>query len=191
MTRSRPLLLVLVLLLPTAALADDWIPYTDGRAGGCFQNRTRVLYGCTPQPASPAQVIARDQSNIAIQRLEQENKELRGERNASLARQRSADNQAFRLDSIQAERRREAVAAQGVIAARQSSEYWRKLGAERMAEERKWIATRTGCSSQAYTNLLKAQKIKPHPSYAGICVPTDPKAGTISALACPPCSAAP
>lgn len=34
--------------------ADQWLPYTDGRAGGCFVNQSGVLYGCTPQVNSGA-----------------------------------------------------------------------------------------------------------------------------------------
>lgn len=33
------------------AKADTWIPYTDGRIGGCWLNSANVLYGCTSQPA--------------------------------------------------------------------------------------------------------------------------------------------
>ncbi len=39
-----------LLIAPLLAKADTWIPYTDGRAGGCWLNRVNVLYGCTPQP---------------------------------------------------------------------------------------------------------------------------------------------
>ena len=41
-----------LLLSAHTAKADTWIPYTDGRSGGCWLNKANVLYGCTPQPAN-------------------------------------------------------------------------------------------------------------------------------------------
>lgn len=46
------LLGVVLLLVASSAGADRFVPYTDGRAGGCMLNRANVLYGCTPQPTS-------------------------------------------------------------------------------------------------------------------------------------------
>lgn len=51
----RPLLVsVLLLAAAGAARADTWVPYTDGRVGGCWINNVGFMYGCTPQPAKPA-----------------------------------------------------------------------------------------------------------------------------------------
>ena len=51
--RNAALLLLASMLfcIPLFAKADTWVPYTDGRAGGCMLNSANVLYGCTPQPA--------------------------------------------------------------------------------------------------------------------------------------------
>ncbi len=46
----RVLAVFLALLLSLDARADKWLPYTDGRVGGCWLNVAGVLYGCTPQP---------------------------------------------------------------------------------------------------------------------------------------------
>lgn len=40
---------LICLLVPSFAFADQWVSYTDGRAGGCWINSVGVLYGCTPQ----------------------------------------------------------------------------------------------------------------------------------------------
>lgn len=42
---------LVMLFTSLSASADTWIPYTDGRAGGCWLNNANVLYGCTPQTA--------------------------------------------------------------------------------------------------------------------------------------------
>lgn len=45
----RIALFVILTVASSSAFADRWIPYTDGRAGGCWQNNVGNLYGCTPQ----------------------------------------------------------------------------------------------------------------------------------------------
>jgi hypothetical protein len=46
----RITLLLILAAASTPAFADRWIPYTDGRAGGCWLNNAGHMYGCTPQP---------------------------------------------------------------------------------------------------------------------------------------------
>lgn len=40
----------ILLVASLYASADTFVPYTDGRVGGCMLNSANVLYGCTPQP---------------------------------------------------------------------------------------------------------------------------------------------
>jgi hypothetical protein len=50
--------ILLLLLMPAVVFAGDrWVPYTDGRAGGCAVSNNGSLYGCTPQPAAPPDVV--------------------------------------------------------------------------------------------------------------------------------------
>jgi hypothetical protein len=51
--------LVLMMAFSGTAFADQWIPYTDGRTGGCWLNKNNQLYGCTPQQS---QSSTRDQT---------------------------------------------------------------------------------------------------------------------------------
>jgi len=51
----RTYLLFVLFLIPAFAAADGngWVPYTDGRVGGCAVSNNGALYGCTPQPTPP------------------------------------------------------------------------------------------------------------------------------------------
>lgn len=65
------------------ALADQWVPYTDGRAGGCFINNTGFMFGCTMQPPQAPVVVevpVRDPAQErALRQQEIENSQLRDE----------------------------------------------------------------------------------------------------------------
>lgn len=85
-------------LLPVVALADQWLPYTDGRMGGCWLNNAGQMYGCTPQPEpaiepsqrqpSIVEVPVRDPAQDAqIRRAQRENDALRQELESERAQQ--------------------------------------------------------------------------------------------------------
>lgn len=68
---SQKVFAIALLISPILAYADQWIPYTDGRAGGCFLNNVGHLYGCTPQPQQPQQNIGtRDSGEYLSQNFE-------------------------------------------------------------------------------------------------------------------------
>lgn len=181
----RTCLLIFLLAVPSAALADTWIPYTDGRVGGCFQNRVGHLYGCTPQPQhrstrNDGLDLPRDDGRL--RRAEQENALLR-EQNRQLEAERvSRDADEAR----ERERRQRSVQAiSDDYAARQA----RARAAEARRREQAWSRARTGCDSPAYSRELESMGLQRHPSYPAICVPKGFKSGSnqISAQACPPC----
>jgi hypothetical protein len=70
-------LLLLLLVLPVGAA--QFVPYTDGRKGGCFITARGHMFGCTPQPPSQDEL-----------RLREELKHTRQERDA-LLRERQAE----------------------------------------------------------------------------------------------------
>lgn len=78
------------------ARADSWIPYTDGRTGGCWINTTGYMYGCTPQPESEQEVIyipTRDPRQDEISRQTQrENAELRSQLDEARSREMARRN---------------------------------------------------------------------------------------------------
>ena len=44
---------LVLLTLSSIVHADQWVPYTDGRAGGCWINdQTHQMWGCTIEPAA-------------------------------------------------------------------------------------------------------------------------------------------
>lgn len=74
-------LLLLLLSSPLSARerVDDWVPYNDGRLGGCYRTVGGRLYGCTPQrrpaapPVAPADAAATmDNDELATVKLELE-----------------------------------------------------------------------------------------------------------------------
>lgn len=42
-----------LLLLVPAAPVDDWVPYDDGRPGGCYRTASGLLYSCSRTPREP------------------------------------------------------------------------------------------------------------------------------------------
>jgi uncharacterized protein YceH (UPF0502 family) len=46
----HPLVLLLLLLAPPAMAIDEFVPFTDGRLGGCYRTDGGELYNCTRNP---------------------------------------------------------------------------------------------------------------------------------------------
>lgn len=182
----RTYLLVILLLIPSVAMADRWIPYTDGRVGGCFQNDvTGHLYGCTPQPQRTSKRseeldLARDDERL--RRVEQENIRLR-EQNFQLEAERANRNAAEQAQ--RARQQRNAQAIRNIYLAEQA----RVHAEEDRKREQDWVQSRTGCNSAAYQQKLERMGLQRHPRHPEICVPDSFEAGTgvISAQGCPPC----
>ena len=174
--KSPLLFLVLfVVVWPTSALADQWIPYTDGRAGGCFQNSNGNLYGCTPQPSTVTAPQARAGRRFEytpdprLQQLQRANQALLRERFLRQT-QESADKRALAREQNQ----RNAEVNAYLSAASEAR------GRE---EYRNWTNSRRNCDSSDYLAKLKSMGMKPHPSMQGICIRTPGKEMT----QCPPC----
>src|SRR5690606_1650412 len=92
----RIVLLIAVLLTAFPARADRWIPYADGRVGGCFQSNSGRLFGCTPQPDRSSRARddelfqRRDDSRVRdlekrTRELESQNRVLQAERDRQSA----------------------------------------------------------------------------------------------------------
>lgn len=172
--------IILLSTISAPALAARWIPYTDGRVGGCFQNAQDNLFGCTPQPSTRSQreepqVIYRDRTDPRVDQLESENRALRYERDRQESIKREADAEQNRqareiLDYQQNVRQREQVARSA-------------------HQEQEWLKNRTGCNSPENIQKLKKINLQPHPTVKGICVPLDykPGSGSMAAVSCPPC----
>jgi len=114
------------------AIADRWVPYTDGRVGGCFINNNGYMFGCTPQPPPPTPPPAHRADPIvvevpvqdpaqeeAIRRAQSENDRLRNE----LSEQRRLNDE------------RDQAAA--------DAETWRKLD-RAAADQDAWLRTPDG-----------------------------------------------
>jgi hypothetical protein len=104
-SRLRPSLDLLKLLIgvclfsPVAALADDWIPYTDGRVGGCFSGH-ETLYGCTPQPNPISGQITGDTLERRENReLSEQNKKLQQDRDNQAEQARQQEQRADAAES--------------------------------------------------------------------------------------------
>lgn len=178
--KGRFVCVILLSVVSFPALADRWIPYTDGRVGGCFQNRVGNLYGCTPQPskqveAREPQVIYRDRADPRVDQLQSENRALRQE----LTRQQEIEREEAAAQARQAQ----ALAEHRRQAAR------REQAVRNARIEQEWRQSRTDCNTQEYLQGLERRGLQPHPAVHGICVPIGYKrgSGVISATECPPC----
>jgi hypothetical protein len=173
-------LLLVSLLIPSIAHAGRWIPYTDGRVGGCFQNENGNLYGCTPQPTNSNRSREydseqlRDDSRVEAlefrtHNLESQNRALRAYRD----RQRALDN----AEALEMQKR-----------ARTQNDYFSALEVEASKRRyRQWLDARSGCSTREYEDQLEKLGLKRHPSLEGLCVPIRSVPGVISLQGCPPC----
>lgn len=108
MIQVKSLLLILSLVgIPSVALADQWIPYTDGRAGGCFLNGAGVLYGCTPSPVFIPQPKSRspyieDRGRVMFRNRGPSQLEIESAAERLLA-EREADDLAIEVEMLEAE----------------------------------------------------------------------------------------
>jgi hypothetical protein len=75
------------------ALAASWIPYTDGRMGGCFLSDQGVMFGCTPQPPTAAPPPIRETVYVENPRTQRELEATRRELDAVRAHQQQEQNQ--------------------------------------------------------------------------------------------------
>lgn len=140
-------------LISSRAMADQWIPYTDGRVGGCFLNNSGFMFGCTPQPPAPpvptahpsrAQpeiryVPTRDpQQDLQMQQQIRENAHLRQQLNAERRNAQNRENQ---------------VVEQQNRAAREAELQRRR---EERAASVAWLATPEGQAQLAAANAQRA-----------------------------------
>lgn len=182
----RHTLLVLALMTSFSAHAGRWIPYTDGRAGGCFQNDNGHLYGCTPQANRSTRSSEDDlfgrQDDSRVRDLEKRTRDLESQ-NRALQANRDRQNAIDQAQSAQEQRRVKALNDS------YTSRLLREQAEEGRRRERQWLDARTKCSGQEYADQLKKLGLKRHPSLQGICVPISHKPGssTISAESCPAC----
>lgn len=175
--------------LPAVAQAQTrWIPYTDGRVGGCWLNSNGYLFGCTPQPpAAPSPVAPRRDPNIIT--LPSDNRAPQLQRENDALRAARARDQA-ELRDLKAQREREDRAA-AVLREQQRALQQRQFLKDQAARDKKWVSERTQCGSQQYEAYLKSQRLTRHATLAGICVAIDHKPGDGKfPQACPPCDAA-
>lgn len=173
--------LLILLVASSVARADRWIPYTDGRVGGCFQTDSGRLFGCTPQPSQRRQdpdddAIFRERKvppsaeDARARGLERENRSLRAELERSRAMQRSQAAQAY---------------AAAYARKRQREQEFMRAQQER---DRQWRKERD-CRGAYYEDLLRKQGLKRHPTAHGVCMPVGAKqgGGNITIQGCPPC----
>ena len=135
-------LFVALLISAPAAAVDDWVPYDDGRIGGCYRTASGVLYSCSRAPRTvdetPAttegdpidaavelravrrelEALKQRQADEDARREREESERTRGERSAKDAEQR--DHAA-------------AMAAYNAIEAAKDSERLRSLDAKTQA----------------------------------------------------------
>ena len=171
----------LIALWPGVAKADSWVTYTDGRVGGCWMNRSGVLYGCTPQPRASKfdddMPVPRSRAEPLISKDATELELLRRQNSAyqrQLSEQRAADR----------EQHAQARAVNAYFEA-QSRANAQARGARQMAEyQSKYV----DCRRPQYDALLAERSLKRHPTVAGMCVPASSKSGSNSVFVqCPPC----
>lgn len=177
---KKLLALIACISVPGTAAADTWIPYTDGRAGGCWLNSAGHLYGCTAQPQRPsaqprnrADEMRTERDNSREAALEHENAALRAERDAEYRQHTQAD----------ASRRAQRQALYEALA---EEERQREI---QRSKQREWQWHRErSCNSAEYDEQLRKMGLKRRNSVNGICVKLDWKPGTGDlGQACPPC----
>jgi hypothetical protein len=138
-------LLLALGLIVAAAPADDWVPFEDGRPGGCYQTASGLKYNC-PRP-SRAEVKAKAEADAAqveavdpVAELREVRRELdalkrrQAEEDAARARAQ-AEREAAEASVKEAERRDEqaAMAAYNAIEAAIDSQRLRELDARTQA----------------------------------------------------------
>lgn len=182
----RIALLFVAMLAPTVAYADRWIPYTDGRVGGCFQSDTGRLYGCTPQPNKSSRsgddFYFQRPNDSHVKELEQRTRELE-EQNRAFQMERNRQNA---IDREKAEAKQRRIKELDYIYTMQRLRDQANQSRERQSQRETAISR---CVGPAYSDKLKKLGLKQHPSVRGVCVPIGwkPGTGSISARECPPC----
>jgi len=94
-------LLLPLLCVSSLALSDEWVPYTDGRMGGCMVGEGG-MYACTMQPLPPVEAPEREvvkvptrdpMQDVQLLRQQQENQQLRQQLNNAQDNARVAEQQ--------------------------------------------------------------------------------------------------
>ena len=136
---------ILCFLFGIPAWADTFLPYTDGRAGGCFVSRTGFMYGCTPQPPAALPPNRRSAAPIPDERLMRENAmlrdELRAQQDEAEQIARRAAHLAAEANAIIAEKRAEDERAAAVLRHRAAEQFaaQRAALAQQAIEERQQL----------------------------------------------------
>lgn len=105
------LALLLALAVPAESALDEFVPYTDGRLGGCYKSPAGKLYNCTreprridetklaPEPGSlPAQKAEDTDAREELRRVTAELEELKRRQAADDARREMAERDAARAE---------------------------------------------------------------------------------------------
>jgi hypothetical protein len=98
---SWSIALVLSASLLQVQVVDEWVPYPDGRPGGCYRTERGQLYSCTPPPQQEAPPVAATPSEAQQQELldtKQELAEVR--RELEKLKLRQAEDDARRAQEI-------------------------------------------------------------------------------------------
>lgn len=177
---SRIAVVTIALFLPVVSRADQWVSYTDGRVGGCWINRSGMIYGCTPQPPPPWHPTERSADDAQIHRLEQQNQQMRSQLQAQQDARAAALEQEKRLrQAVELQQRQAAEARQDAIQA-QRNQY---IQEDSRQNYQSYIKSMEGCPA-FYAELARTQHIK---RLGDVCVRTDKHGKIGTAENCPPC----
>jgi len=111
----RALLCLILTASPAAAAVDEFVPYDDGRLGGCYKSAGGQLYNCTRDPAK----APRDQSTAEAEEAQQTREELQALRAELEQLKRKQAQEELRRAEL---RRRREQAVQEAEAAEQADE---------------------------------------------------------------------
>jgi hypothetical protein len=108
----RPIITIALLSIAASAAADEWLPYTDGRVGGCYEDARGELHSCTPQPE--AAVFPSDEPDPPAAELaaQEQLREVRLELEALKLRQAADDARRAQEDAARLDAERDAKAAE-------------------------------------------------------------------------------
>jgi len=189
---TRAFVLGVLLLIPSLALAAKWVPYTDGRVGGCFLSENGQLFGCTPQPqAHQPAYDSHSNSNsddlasrAHTRQLEQENVQLKQEQENRALEMQEYENRSLEAQSRQRQSKsaRDAIAEEKAYYDSQQGDKQRSIDVQRQTA---WESGRS-CSGAAYDAALKKMGLKRVPNVAGMCKSIYGSGGS-TYTECPPC----
>jgi hypothetical protein len=102
----------LLLILPAASV-DDWVPYEDGRPGGCYRTASGLIYNCSRPPRAEVEAAKKAAAEAAAAPAADPVAELREVRKEleALKRRQAAD------DAVRAHAEAERLAAEDVVTA--------------------------------------------------------------------------